>query len=140
MSRICYCPHACIETAHLENALQVGVVGGKAMMGGGTPAEQQSHGVPLIPEGGLHPDEHVAKLLAIDQQVLPLGVQLPCTPKQSRSTMQRASDCITPLELKVGCESGVPGLLAMQQQGCGSESRCKPDEPAYYCCNYEGQN
>ena len=43
-------------------------------MGGGTPAEQQCHGVPLIPKGGLHPNEDIAKLLAIDQQVLALRV------------------------------------------------------------------
>ncbi len=48
------------------------------MMGGRAPAEQQSHRVPLIPEGGLDPNEDIAKLLAVDQQVLPLRVQLSC--------------------------------------------------------------
>ena len=48
-------------------------------MGGGAPAKQKGHGVSLIPKGGLDTNEHVAKLLAIDQQVLTLGVQLACT-------------------------------------------------------------
>lgn len=44
------------------------------MVGGCTPAEQEGHGVTLIPKSGLHPNEDVAKLLAIDQQVLALRV------------------------------------------------------------------
>lgn len=64
--------------ACLEDAFQESVVGSKAMMGGGTPAEEQSHGVPLIAKGGLHTNEHIAKLLAVDQQVLTLRVQLAC--------------------------------------------------------------
>ena len=44
------------------------------MVRGGTPAEQQGHGVPLIPKGGLHTNEHIAKLLAIDEQILALRV------------------------------------------------------------------
>ena len=65
--------------AYLEDALQEGIVGSKAVMGGGAPAKQKGHGVSLIPKGGLDTNEHVAKLLAIDQQVLTLGVQLACT-------------------------------------------------------------
>lgn len=60
--------------SHLEDAFQVGVVSSKAVMGRGTPAEEQCHWIPLIPKGGLDPNEHIAKLLAIDQQVLTLGV------------------------------------------------------------------
>mmetsp|Transcript_11146 Transcript_11146/g.19490 ORF Transcript_11146/g.19490 Transcript_11146/m.19490 type:complete len:210 (+) Transcript_11146:2752-3381(+) len=45
-------------------------------MGGGAAAEQQTHGVALIAEGGLHPDEHVAKLLSIDEQLLTVAVQV----------------------------------------------------------------
>ncbi len=71
------------NSAHLEDALQEGIVGSKAVMGGGAPTEQEGHGVPLIPKGGLDTNEHVAKLLAIDQQVLALGVQLACTTNQS---------------------------------------------------------
>ena len=70
------------KSSHLEDAFQVGVVGGKAMVRRCTPAEEECHGVALIPEGGLHPDEHIAKLPAIDEQVLALRVQLACT--QSR--------------------------------------------------------
>jgi hypothetical protein len=58
--------------AYLEDALQEGIVGSKAVMGGSAPAEQEGHGVTLIPKGGLDTNEHVAKLLAIDQQVLAL--------------------------------------------------------------------
>ncbi len=67
------------NSAHLEDALQEGIVGSKAVMGGGAPTKQEGHGIPLIPEGGLDTNEHVAKLLAIDQQVLALGVELACT-------------------------------------------------------------
>lgn len=67
------------ESAHLEDALQVGVVGSKAVVGGRTSAEEERHWVPFIPKGGLHPNEDIAKLPAIDQQVLALRVQLPYT-------------------------------------------------------------
>lgn len=62
----------CSKQTDLEDALQVGVVSSKAMVGGSTPAEEQRHGVTLIPKGRLHSDEDIAKLPAIDQQVLPL--------------------------------------------------------------------
>ncbi len=67
------------NSTHLEDALQEGIVGSETVVGGGTPTEQEGHGVPLIPKGGLDTDEHIAKLLAIDQQILALGVQLACT-------------------------------------------------------------
>mmetsp|Transcript_74674 Transcript_74674/g.164876 ORF Transcript_74674/g.164876 Transcript_74674/m.164876 type:complete len:683 (+) Transcript_74674:2564-4612(+) len=38
--------------------------------------KQQPHGIALIAEGGLHTQEDVAKLLAVDQEVLAIGVQL----------------------------------------------------------------
>ncbi len=49
---------------HLEDLLEVGVEGGKAVVGRGRAAEEQAHRVALVPKGGLHADEHLAKLLA----------------------------------------------------------------------------
>jgi len=63
----------------LKDLLQEGVVGGEAVVGGGGSAEQQPHGIALIPEGGLHPNEDVAKLAAVDQQVISVAVQVACT-------------------------------------------------------------
>mmetsp|Transcript_21009 Transcript_21009/g.46075 ORF Transcript_21009/g.46075 Transcript_21009/m.46075 type:complete len:1268 (+) Transcript_21009:731-4534(+) len=62
-----------ISAKHL---LQEGVVGSEAVVGGGRPAEQQAHGVTLVAEGGLHANEDVAELLAVDQQLLAVGVEL----------------------------------------------------------------
>ena len=38
--------------------------------------EEQAHGIPLVSEGGLHANEDVAKLLAVDEQLLPIAVQV----------------------------------------------------------------
>jgi len=67
--------------ARLEDALQECVVGGKAVVRRRGAAEQQAHGVALVAERGLHADEHVAKLLAEDEQVRAVGVQLACAPR-----------------------------------------------------------
>lgn len=48
------------------------------MVGRGRAAEEQAHRVALIAEGGLHPDEDLAKLLAKNQQLAAVGVQLAC--------------------------------------------------------------
>lgn len=58
--------------AYLKDAFQVCVVGSKPMVRRGTSAEQQSHWVSFIAKGGLHPNEHVAELLAVYEQVLAL--------------------------------------------------------------------
>jgi hypothetical protein len=60
----------------LEHLLQVGVVGRKPVVRAGAAAEQQAHRVALVAEGGLHADEHVAKLLAVDEQVVAAAVEL----------------------------------------------------------------
>ena len=48
-------------------------------MRGCTSAEEQRHWISLIAKGGLYTNEDIAKLLAIHQQVLALGVQLACS-------------------------------------------------------------
>ena len=65
--------------ARLENVLQVRVVRGEAVVGAGGAAEQEAHGVALVPERWLHADEDVAELLAEDQQLLPVAVQAACS-------------------------------------------------------------
>eukprot|EP00960_Hanusia_phi_P023345 689242-Hanusia_phi.AAC.1 len=59
-----------------EDALEVGVVGGEAVVGGGALGEEEAHGVTLVPERGLDADEHVAELLAVHQEVLTVRVEL----------------------------------------------------------------
>ena len=39
--------------------------------------EQQAHRIPLVSKGGLDADEDVPKLLPVDEQLLPIGVELP---------------------------------------------------------------
>lgn len=62
----------------LEDLLKIGVIGSKAVVGRGRSAEEQPHGVPLIPKGGLHSDEDIAKLLAVDEQIIAIGVEVAC--------------------------------------------------------------
>jgi hypothetical protein len=64
------------HAAHPEDLLQEGVVCGKAVVGGGGAREQQPHRVALVPKGGLHADEHIAKLLAVDEHLLAVGVEV----------------------------------------------------------------
>mmetsp|Transcript_27247 Transcript_27247/g.59503 ORF Transcript_27247/g.59503 Transcript_27247/m.59503 type:complete len:1448 (-) Transcript_27247:88-4431(-) len=59
-----------------EHLLDVCVVGGEAVVGGRRLGEQQAHGVALVPEGGLHADEHVAVALAVHQHALAVRVQV----------------------------------------------------------------
>ena len=63
---------------YLEDLLQVGVVGGEAVVRRGAAAEEQAHRVALVPERGLHPDEDLAILLPKHQQLAAVGVQLTC--------------------------------------------------------------
>ena len=52
------------------------------MVRGGAAAEQQAHRGALVPEGGLHADEDLAKLLPKHQQLAAIGVQLACTDEE----------------------------------------------------------
>ena len=72
----------CAKVQHgvrLEDLLQEGVVGRKAVVGRGGAGEEQAHGVALVAKRRLHADEHVAKLLAVDEQLLAVGVEVACT-------------------------------------------------------------
>ena len=48
----------------LPDLLEVGVVGGKAVVRAGAAGIQQTHRITLVTEGGLHADEHVAEVAA----------------------------------------------------------------------------
>ncbi len=73
--------HPCLfhTSTHLKYLLQVSVVGGKAVVWGRRSAEQKAHGVALIAECRLHADEHIAKLLPIDEQILAVRVEVACS-------------------------------------------------------------
>ena len=60
----------------LPHLLQVGVVGGKAVVGAGAAGIEQPHRIALVAEGGLHPHKHVAEVAAVDQQVGAVAVQV----------------------------------------------------------------
>ena len=60
----------------LPNFLQVGVVRGKAVVRTGRAGEQQPHRVAFVAKGRLHANEHVAKGLAVHQQILAVGIEL----------------------------------------------------------------
>ena len=80
----------CAKVQHsicLEHMLKEGVESSKAVMWGGTAAEQQPHRVTLIAKGRLHTQEHIAKLLAIHQQVPAIGVELACKYHQYRNQL-----------------------------------------------------
>ena len=112
-SRTAVRPHPS-NPAYLKDALQEGIVGSKAMMGGGAPTKQQGHGVPLIPKGGLDTNEHVAKLLAIDQQVLALGVELACTTSKQatiKATLLKQPLDALLLENSIAVHQSMPGKL-----------------------------
>ena len=56
--------------------LEVGVVRGESMVRTCAAGIQQTHRVPLVAEGGLNADEHVAEVAAEHQQVLPVTVEI----------------------------------------------------------------
>mmetsp|Transcript_54202 Transcript_54202/g.128743 ORF Transcript_54202/g.128743 Transcript_54202/m.128743 type:complete len:620 (-) Transcript_54202:301-2160(-) len=60
-----------------EHALHVRVVRRKRVRGGRGLGEEEAHGVALIAERGLHANEDVAELLAVDEEVLAVRVELP---------------------------------------------------------------
>lgn len=69
----------CAKVQHsvrLENLLKEGVVGSKPVVRAGAAREQQAHRVALIAECGLHAYEDVAKLLAINEQLLAVAVEV----------------------------------------------------------------
>mmetsp|Transcript_92826 Transcript_92826/g.113691 ORF Transcript_92826/g.113691 Transcript_92826/m.113691 type:complete len:340 (+) Transcript_92826:1893-2912(+) len=60
----------------LEDEFQVGIEGGETVMRRRTLGEEKPHGVTLVTKGGLHTQEDVAELFAVDQHILAIGVQL----------------------------------------------------------------
>ena len=63
----------CIGLPYL---LQVGVVGGKPVVGAGTAGVEQPHGVAFVAKGGLDAYKHIAEVAPIDQQVGAVGVEV----------------------------------------------------------------
>jgi hypothetical protein len=86
---------------HLEHLLNEGVEGGKAVVRGCRSAEQEAHRITLVPEGGLHTDEDVAKLLAKHQQLRAIGVQVACStnPTFSQRALEQFTTSILILQL-----------------------------------------
>mmetsp|Transcript_25720 Transcript_25720/g.64239 ORF Transcript_25720/g.64239 Transcript_25720/m.64239 type:complete len:1163 (-) Transcript_25720:603-4091(-) len=60
----------------LVDLLEVRVVRGEAVVGAGALGEQEAHRVSLVAKGGLDADEDVTKVLAVDQKVLAVGVEM----------------------------------------------------------------
>ena len=60
----------------LEDRFQECVVGRESVMRTGRLGEEETHGVTLVSERRLHPDEDVAKLPSVDQELLSVGVEL----------------------------------------------------------------
>ncbi len=60
----------------LEYLLEVGVVRREAVVETGRLGEEQSHLIVFVPEGGMDADEDVPELLAVDDEVLPVGVEV----------------------------------------------------------------
>ena len=56
--------------------LEIGVVGGEAVVGAGAAGVQQPHRVTLVAKGGLNADEDVAEVATEDQQVGAVAVQV----------------------------------------------------------------
>ena len=60
----------------LPHLLQIGVVGGKAVVGAGAAGIEQPHRIALVAKGWLHAHKHVAEVAAVDQQVGAVAVQV----------------------------------------------------------------
>ena len=60
----------------LPHLLQIGVVGGEAVVGAGAAGIEQPHRVALVAKGWLHTHKHVAEVAAVDQQVGAVAVQV----------------------------------------------------------------
>ena len=60
----------------LPNLLQIGVEGGKPVVGAGGTGKQQPHRIPFVPERRLHADKQIPERLPEHQQILPVGVQM----------------------------------------------------------------
>lgn len=61
-----------------KDFLQIGVEGCKSMMRRGGTTEQKSHWISFVSKRWLNTNEHVAKLLAIYQEVISIGVERTC--------------------------------------------------------------
>ena len=60
-----------------EDFLHEGIVGGEAVVRAGGAGEEEAHRVPLVAESGLHANEDVAELFAVDEKVFSVGVEVP---------------------------------------------------------------
>ena len=75
----------CSTASALEDLLQVGVVGGKAVVRRCRAAEKQAHGSPSYPNVGCTPMNTFPELLAVDQQVVAIGVEAACNTREQTS-------------------------------------------------------
>ena len=60
----------------LPDLLEIGVVGGEAVVGAGAAGIEQAHRITLVAEGGLNANENVAEVATENQQVLAIAVEV----------------------------------------------------------------
>mmetsp|Transcript_13345 Transcript_13345/g.28290 ORF Transcript_13345/g.28290 Transcript_13345/m.28290 type:complete len:220 (+) Transcript_13345:1037-1696(+) len=64
------------DSIGLEDLFQESVVGSESVVRTGGLGEEKTHGISLVPERGLHSNENVSELLSVDNEVLPIRVEV----------------------------------------------------------------